>query len=243
MNLFEIRKKFIQISGRYDLIEDTDDYADSGANWYINEGQRSLERRFGVGSVRAKIYQDLTVGQFIVKFKNCRAIKSVWLLKDKQRVQLEKIEETELKELNYTSPLSTQTPGTPVQYYPITFRRSPEDETGSGDSATLLQFIETESPYDPEYSGVVIYPPTNIAHGIEIDGLFYEVEMSDDDDKSFWSVNYSSLLIMSALRHLGIFYSGMKTEAGWDSVLNKEAVNIEKDLVEQEIADITKIEG
>ena len=42
MNLLQIRTKFRDISGRFDLVNS--DYSDNGADFYINEGRKFLDR-------------------------------------------------------------------------------------------------------------------------------------------------------------------------------------------------------
>lgn len=43
MNLREIRKLFLDMSGRYDLVNE--DLSDNGANYYINEGSKWLDSK------------------------------------------------------------------------------------------------------------------------------------------------------------------------------------------------------
>lgn len=45
MDLSEVRAKFIQLSGRDDLVNA--DTTDNGANYFINAGQKFLDRMFG----------------------------------------------------------------------------------------------------------------------------------------------------------------------------------------------------
>ncbi len=44
MTLLQVRTNFITDSGRNDLVVDLTDYADRGANRFINAGQRCLAR-------------------------------------------------------------------------------------------------------------------------------------------------------------------------------------------------------
>lgn len=46
MNLLEIRKNLVKISGRFDLVKDIELYEDDGANFYIQAGQRLLDDKF-----------------------------------------------------------------------------------------------------------------------------------------------------------------------------------------------------
>ena len=79
--LLEIRTEFINRSGRFDLVIDTDDYLDDGADFFINAGLRHLEARQqspqSVGSFR----EDIAISAYKLNMKWCRSIESVWISK------------------------------------------------------------------------------------------------------------------------------------------------------------------
>lgn len=244
MDLVGIREQLVKVSGRYDLVDASNGYADTGMNFYINEAQKSLERKLGITVVEGKIYKDLAIGDYLIKFQDCRAIKEVWLLiAGSKRQRLEKIDESDMREVNYTVPLSSATKGPPTYYYPTNLRRIPETETGLSDSATILEFIDVDSPYDPTYKGIVIYPPSDLAYGLEIDGLFYGLKLTNDTDKNIWTVEYPSLLMKATLRELATFFKGGKTVSAWDTIIDSELVDIDKDTIEQGLSDVNKTEG
>ena len=57
MNLIEIRTMFRDISGRYDLVNT--DLSDNGADIYIQQGQKSLERRTNYTPSTATVFKDI----------------------------------------------------------------------------------------------------------------------------------------------------------------------------------------
>jgi hypothetical protein len=243
MNLLEIRTQFIKISGRYDLVVDASAFADNGADFYIQQGQRSLERRLDSRPTGAKYYIDLEVGDYLVKIKNSRVIQEVWILDTDTRTQLSPITHEALRELAYTTPLSSATRAQPQVYYPTSLRRSPDDEDGSGDSALLQTYLDIVSPSDPDYNGIVLYPPVDKAYGLEIVGLFYDYKLTTDTESNYWSSNYPTLLIMAALRELEIMYRGSKTVSRWDEIISAEVAGIDMDSVAQEITHSNRMEG
>ena len=44
MNLKEIREQFVKRSGRYDLVSSTTNWTDNGADFFIRNGQKLLDR-------------------------------------------------------------------------------------------------------------------------------------------------------------------------------------------------------
>ena len=249
MNLLQIRTQFAKISGRYDLVNPST-FADAGADFYIQQGQRSLERRLNISPSIAKFYGDLTIGTYKVSVANCRAIQEVWVMNSESRTEVSKLGDYDLRGIHqkyvsnmYTTPLSSMESGRPSHYYLTNLRRSPETETGVGDSATLSSYIDTTYPFDPANSGIILFPRCDEAYGIEIKGLFYSPVLTTDIGTNIWSVSYPTLLIWAALRELEIMFRGSKTASSWESLIEGELIGIEKDAIEQEINSINVLEG
>lgn len=267
MNLLEIRTQFIKISGRYDLVVDAVDFVDNGANWYITQGQKSLERKINVKATKAKVYKDLAIGSYLISLKNCRAITGVWIITEDYKYPLEILhpERAKLDPEAYGVPLSTADRGLPLYWYPSNLRRSSDTEDegnvitfggetvtfgseevdwGYGsDSDTLKTYLDTSSPFDPTRTGLVLYPPTDAAYSIQVDGLFYNVELESDNDINYWTVEHSLLLIMSALRQLEMVSRGSKSASAWASLIDEELIGIDMDAAEEESASVTRTKG
>ena len=245
MNLLQIRTQFVKISGRYDLVVNATAFADNGADWYIQQGQKSLERRVNVKAAKAKVFKDLDVGTYLISVENCRAITGVNILDKDASIPLEKLDPSrdKLDVTLYSTPLSTADRGKPIYWYPTNLRRSPDNLDDSGDSITLQSYLDTITVSDPTLTGLVIYPPTDLEYSIQVSGLFYNDELSDDTDFNYWSTNYSMLLVMSALHQLEMVYRGSKSAGAWVALIDAELENIDKDAAEEESADVTKTRG
>lgn len=76
-NLFEARVRLIDLTGRYDLIKDTDSYEDAGANFFINAGIKMLNRITGFGA-RMWEREVTAIGSLYVKDLN--VLKDVFLV-------------------------------------------------------------------------------------------------------------------------------------------------------------------
>ena len=249
MNLLQIRTQFAQISGRYDLVNPST-FTDNGADFYIQQGQRSLERRTNINPTRAKYYVDLSIDDYLAKFQNCRAIYSVWVMNSESRTEVVKLEEYDLRAIHqqyvenmYSTPLSTMDSGRPIYYYPTNLRRSPESSTGYSDSETLSSYMDTVSPYNTSYTGIILLPKCDEAYGLEVDGLFYSPALEEDDDQNYWSDNHANLLVWAALRELEIMFRGSKTASAWESFIEAEIMNIDKDGIEQQINSTHEFRG
>jgi len=62
MNLLQLRTKFRSLSGRFDLVNA--DFTDNGADFFINEGRKYLDRLDETQKSWASCFRFVEVGQF-----------------------------------------------------------------------------------------------------------------------------------------------------------------------------------
>lgn len=79
MNLKEIRTAFVKKNGRYDLVVDTTDYVDNGANFYIQAGQRLLDSIAPYRKSIGRYAKDIVSGEGSMVLEQIRFIDSVWI--------------------------------------------------------------------------------------------------------------------------------------------------------------------
>ena len=249
MTLLDIRKRFIMTSGRYDLVVDATNYADNGADFYIQSGQKYLDRKINIHKAWGKVFEDVVAGDYSLNFQSCRAIKEIWIADTESRTQLEQVPMKDLRgtdeatgENNFVKPFADTTQGRPLYFSPALLRRMPEGETFT-DSDLITSYLDTQNIYDPSYNGIIFMPPADGAYEIEIVGLFYSKKLTEDTHTNVWTEEYPNLLIMSALRQLEVFFRGSKSVTAWDQAIADELLDVEKDLVEEEINQVTKLEG
>ncbi len=241
MNLLEIRTKFVQLSGRYDLIEDTVDYVDNGANFYINEGQKLLDKIAKIPETTANVYLPLAIDEYSLEFQHsCRAIKKVFVNSSSARFELEKVTLSEMKSM-FPGPVSEIDSGGPV-YYALANLRAVE----TTDRDTLGTFLnlthdETDTKYD--YRGIVIAPPVDEAYTVEVSGLFNQFKLTDDTDENYWSIEDPALLLKAAMYHLESLSRGTENAKNWISAIRAEAAEHDMDHIEEIISDIDAMEG
>jgi len=216
MNLNEIRQQFVVLSGRYDLVNDDD--SDNGANFYIKAGQRYLDRLHTYERSTLRIKCPISSGQHRVMTSYVRSIKNAWFYNsDNTRAQLT---EKPFEWLQKTYP-----------------------NWGEVDSETPLYYAIDRAVLQSGATRVFIMPPPDADGEIAFEGLFYANDLENDDDVSFWSDMYPSVLVMAALRELEIFYRNTQGKRDWEEAIQSELHAFEMDLVEREIANTTQMEG
>ncbi len=240
MNLLQIRTQFRTLSGRFDLVSDL--FANTGADFFINEGRKFLDRLDETQKSWASRYKLLNVGSFSVSVEQCRAIKEVWIATTEGRWQLEKKSIQDLISGYLTGLPSSRTNGTPLYYSPCISRHIPEDAIVT-DLGAFIGFVETPAGNAYDYNTILINVPVDQQSMIDVRGLYYSMELVEDTDKNYWSEVHPGLLMKAALREIEVFNRNTQGVKDWEYAIGTEMKQLGMDLVEQLIAEVSEMEG
>jgi hypothetical protein len=237
MKLSEIRTHFIKFSGRYDL--ENSDNSDNGANFFINAGQRFLDRRIDFRKTDGKVYRKVATDSWYLTVQNCRTIEHIWASDDEERWELEM---KSLLWLNneYADVTSDTTSKDPLYWAPSNIRGV--DTVDMNNLGTFFNLAMKEAANE-DYTGIVFLPPPDEAMVLEIWGKFYTPELKDDDDESYWSVVVPETLIQAALYRLEIFYRNTSGANDWLSAIEVDLLDIDKDKVQEDTENVDQLEG
>jgi len=235
MDLKEIRKKFVELSGRYDLVVDTTDYEDAGADFYIREGSKFLDRRAEITESEAIKFKNVSEGDFYVTFDLCRTIHEVWFYDAGERGQLKDATRKELL-TKFPKLLSTMETGVPAMYLPINVR------IADGSDTPPIGFLEYVDIEGEELTGI-IFPPLDRDGIMSIVGKFYSAELVSNASTNYWSSNHSMLLVWAALYHVEISYRNTEGAKDWLSAITLHLDDLFKDRVEQESGTLKQLGG
>ncbi|KKN73949.1 hypothetical protein LCGC14_0395140 [marine sediment metagenome] len=240
MNLLEIRTKWIDTSGRRDLIADTSptDYDDNGANFFIQAGQRLLDTILPNPKSEGSYIKDLTVNDYKVMIKYLRAVKKVWIKgTGLARYQLIRKTYSWLQE-EYGDSIASSTAGQPRYYAPILSNLSPEQKALTSGNYTdeFTRDFEDITFGDDRYSknGITFRPKTDATHTITITGDFFS-NMLVDADISYHSEIYPELLILATNFALEAFYKNTQGMNDWKNAMNIYLRGIDHDMVKEEM--------
>lgn len=243
MNKLQLRQQFVKESGRYDLVVDTTNWVDNGADFYLDAGQRYLERRLGIRKSVARMFQMLTAGQNYITFQYCRSILDVYIADTESRTRLEKKTIVELRE-DYASMPSDLDTGTPLYYTPAFLRPSPADPdlttlAGYMDYMDILALPATSQVYD----GVLVFPPPSGAFMIEVWGYFYDRVLTSDTDTNQYSELFPEVLLHCALYQLETMNRNSEGAKDWKLAIDDGLLTIDFDAAEEEASDVDCMEG
>jgi len=234
-----VKAKFIDITGRADL---ADPAAAFDAGFFINEGQKFLDRLFNRGKTEARHFVNLTAGQILVPLQNVRSFKEVWLFDSETRVPLLVETAFALREY-YNEPVANLVSGPPEYYAPIVIRPYPKDLTSTGlNQVWAVQDMKLTG--HETYNAILLKPPVDVSlkYTLEIAGLFYTDALSADTDKSYWTETNELLLIFAAAYMMELTYRNMEGAKDWLMSIMTIAEGLDKDIVEEQITGISSME-
>ena len=238
MNLLQIRTKFRSLSGRFDLVNE--DFSDNGADFFINEGRKYLDRLDYIQKSFASCFRLAEIGKYSVNFPFCRAIKEVWAATISERWRLEKKSLQELT-TDYLSNLpSERSTGAPLYYSPCMARYVPEDAE-AGELEAFAGFTDVEAGNYHEYNSILLSVPVSEQTMIDIRGLFYSMELVNDADKNYWSEAHPLLLYMSAMRQIEVTNRNTQGVNDWTASIRDEVTQLGMDFVEEGITEIDRM--
>ncbi len=241
MSLLQIRQQFRTLSGRFDLV--AEDGSDTGANFFVNSGQRHLDRLGQTQKSFATCFRFLEIGKYSVQFPYCRAVKEVLVGTIESRWELEKKDLQDLLAGYFTTLPSGIDPGMTLYYSPAITRAAPETyNTPADELESFSGYVDVLSGDHFAYNSILVAPPTNERLAVQIRGLFYSDQLVEDTDKSYWTEVHSDILIMAALRSIEIINRNTQGVNDWNNAIATAITGIDMDLVEEEIAGITQIE-
>ena len=240
MNLLQVRTLFRKLSGRFDLVNE--DFSDNGADFFINEGRKFLDRLDETQKSWASAFKLLDTNRFSVSFPYCRAIKEVWASSTSARWQLKKKRLQDLIEGYLTGLPSSRTSGTPLYYSPCITRYSPEDSTIE-DLESFIGFVEVPSGNAHEFNSIMVNVPTSEKLTITINGLFYSMELVNDTDKNYWSEVHPLLLYTSAMRYVEVTNRNTQGVNDWTASILTDMKQLGMDLVEELISEVDQMGG
>jgi len=252
MDYKDFRKLFCERSGRYDLMTAT--YEDSGADFFINAGQRFLDRLQNTGKMKAKHVQSVAAGTIKVYTPGLRSILEVWAGTSADGLtQLAKADLSYLRTL-YGEQLSGVDQSTPEWYAPAVFRPYVDASTTTTLSGyydiddLILPVVATPTHY--ANTGIIIMPPPSDTYYVSIYGLFYSPTLSATlsgvtwtQTTSFWLQVHEDILMQAAMYKLEVFYRNSEGAKDWKNALVGDVEGMDKDEAEEEASGIMEMGG
>lgn len=237
----QIRQKFAEISGRFDLVTDYTgtDYTDNGADFFLQAGQRELDRMYNTPKAVGRIWDTVAANIYFMKMQDCRAIQNVWLNNATSRIELKKAPYVDLKN-DYGTIFSNITKKTPKWYAPAFIRGM--ETIADSDMNTQATFINYIVDNSDSYNAIIFLPPPDEAFDVEVKGLFYTDWPSAEGETSYWMEIHPMVSIWAGLYMLETSYRNTEGANDWLRAIERSASGIDKDTVEEELSQETVLQ-
>lgn len=233
MTLLDIRKQFVTQSGRYDLVVDTSAFADAGADYYIQEGQRFLDRRATHKKSNRTTYPTLAQDAHFVVLATARALGDVYVFHENAYIELEKLSQREFFRCAATDAavdivadpdiIKTITPSTP-RYYTIV---DMQDFPGLTDEKTG--------------KCILLNCPSDVETVLKVSYLSYTTPLSADTDTNFWTLEAPQTIIQAALYTLERAYRNREGMVDHLQSIDLDLQGLDYDVVEEEQHNVTQM--
>lgn len=203
MPLSTIQTLFVEATGRQDL----DNTSGTGAKFYLNAAQRWLDGQYENPKSQARHSVPVAAGQYVVHVPFLRIVHAASLVNVDGRTPLTFVGYEELRG-QYSALFSSQETnveniageafrGTPCFYTVVNNSLSPYSR--SGNFPSLVRGREGILPGDDFiYKSILILTPTDAVTSLDLEGLFYQPELTIPGDRSYWTEVRPEVLVMAA---------------------------------------------
>ncbi len=237
MPLLDVRQKFIESTGRYDLVTDITSWADNGADWFIRAGQRYLDRELEIGRHKARYFTKLLPNHHSIHIPYARVIEKVYRLEVDSRTRLEEATIGTLIEW-FDEDTEELILGAPQCYAPLLTKIAPDSDL------SYVSGVFANASYESDaHAGLFFGVKADTTYGIEVEGLFYSPSLTLDTDKSYWTEEHPEILVASAFLSLERFYRNFEGVKECKAVVDDLVRQLNFDAVAQEIVNIVRMEG
>ncbi len=255
MALSDIRRQFAELSGRHDLVVDFagGDYDNNsnniGADFFINAGQRMLDRKLFGKKQYAWYKKDISSGDYKLTFRYCLAISEVWLVgSDNDKARLIK-KPLEWMRKMYGADIGTASTGCPKYYSPIIINLSPDQiDLTSSNYTDEFSYDSDELMFSDEgdhflYNGILLGPISDNSYTVSILGKFMSPPLSSNSTKTFWTEVHPDILLLASLWALERFYRNREGMADYMTAILDALNDIDINEVVEQVQGINQIGG
>ena len=197
MNLKQIRQQFVTMSGRLDL--QNSDGSDNGANFFIYNGSRYLDKLTDKKYTEGRIFKKIEKGSYGVILPSCRSILEVFIADGTKRNQLKKLEFEDFRKYMHKMPEDVRE-GRPIHYCVAKLRMMISQQKATiDDLASIFSYSDYVLDEVSGKSGIFLFPPSDKEYQIEVLANLYSAELDGDLSENYWSLQQPMLLLMTAI--------------------------------------------
>lgn len=228
MTLRDIRIEFIKRCGRYDLVttDNEDEWGDNGANYYIQAGQRFLDRQGDWDTGRLGTFEGtLAEKQNEIELEGCWAVHSVYFRIKTWRHKLwHPIQAVHSPQaLKCVCPREPRYYITPSLILPDIKGKTAQEIEKPASSLDYSVTQEATHGLRLHFTGL---PPRDVSY--RVIGHFHAPTLKVDEDKNYWSIYHPDILLKATMYELEIFYRNSEGAKDWLSALQQDLLDMQQ---------------
>lgn len=236
MNLRNVRELFREMSGRYDLVND--DLSDHGADEYINEAVRWLDRKTDVNRSWGTQPYWVPQGTWIMQFPTARAVRTVRINDEPVCVIPPSSILSEINRLQGRLPVAFPCSCAIVASRKINLldEENNDKPIPAESFRKIFTAMEILPDTQDEVNTVIFNGSTPVADAmITLTGTFYQPKLIEDDDENYWTRNYHMLLINAVIRQVHVTTGNKALLDIMNAALDADIVTFGLDIVDEAI--------
>ena len=221
MNLLEVRTQFVKQTGRYDLKTGATTFEDNGADYYIQAGQRLLDRLLEFSKDEGEMTINLATSAISTTLHNVRSVREI-AVADTGDATIRYLTRRSMSEMrsNYgdeVSNLASVTAAEPTSWSLAWLRTNVSRTTTTEGNTKLL----------------ITMPPADRTYTLRLRGLFGSPALSANTSVSFWTIQHPDILIWAAMYQLEVAYRNFEGSKAILSNLLEMVETLDNEVVEQ----------
>lgn len=243
-SLFELRKQFVQMTGRYDLIVNGDLALNknAGANRFLNMGQRWLDIHARHTKSLEHVYGLLEADEFLLTLDNIMNVEKVFVVDEDEGARFtfdnEDIYTPADFRLAYPELISTWTTGTPEALaIGIAGVSGPVLTTTAACFSTegLADYDELVFGNSYQKTALLFYPKADADYTVDVIARTYSRKLFYDYDYSFWTTAWPEVLCLASAMCAEKFMKNTTGVRDYMAALEPYLNQLDNTLVEQEM--------
>lgn len=241
MNLQQMRKLLVEISGAANLVLDLDSYADNGANHVLNTAQNLLDSWIPHSKSSRRHIIPIASGDFSFELRELRSIESIFVVDSVDGRSNITPGGLSLREFLVDNPklISNWESGVPNQWAINNIGLSPDLSTRTlanfvSDSVDGAEGIQFGSDFD--LYGIIFAPKANEAYTIDILGEFGSKVLITDNHTSFWTDQEPELLAKTGAYVIDGRMRNRSAQADWLASIDIDLERLSTNKIELEMS-------
>lgn len=250
MQLHMLRRQFVELSGRYDLMESVEGTEECKADLFLNAGVRLLDRKVTARHVQNSVaVHQVPPDVPIVHLERCWQVHEVWVLpvdgSGRRRQLCETRQTNRFQKFFKTDGVYDRTRlyGVPTYYATLTTRNEQQIEKLEALAANVPANYMHTGEWNAHILCIELYPHHHALCDIEVRGKFYSPPLIEGYSTNIWANTYPELLVKAACQVLEVFYRNTEGANDWMNSIMDELIDIEKMEVETDVRQYSVMEG